>query len=103
MALILHIFKTGTRAGAMAFDTCMGTGPTTKAFLMKQVHRNFTGSDGDGECVEKMKHFLLETIASQILNNDSDILENAYVDNATTLFLQHFTTARSSKESLQNL
>lgn len=95
MAAMPEIFKTLSTSDAMDLDLCMSTGDTAKACLMEPEYCKFTGFDSDCACEEKMMPSLVETFARQILSKNSDIDENADVENAARLYLQNCTSARS--------
>lgn len=93
VAVMQHILKTLSRRGGMVRDPYVETGATSKACMVKQQRYRFTGCDSDRVSVEKMP-YLLQTFARQILNEDSEKVENADEMNAARLNMNHCTSAQ---------
>lgn len=87
VAVVQHIPRKFFRLVAMDFDPCMRIGATAEACLVEPQHRKFTGCDSNGACVERMIPSLLETFERQILNGNSERVENADVKTVARLYL----------------
>lgn len=95
LALMNHISKKLGSPNAMVLDACFGLGVNAKECFMDLRHCEFTGSDGDVACVQKMVSSLLGIVTSQIRKKECYIIENAKVDIVEGRFFQTSTCSRS--------
>lgn len=99
--LMQHIHSKFTKPGVLVIDPCMGTVATAKGCLTEPLHFKTTGCDSDERCAVKMMPCLQKTFAWQILNEDSGTVENADVENAARLLIEHCTIARSGVTTMK--
>lgn len=71
-----HVIQKLATPGSIILDPCFGTGSTAKAFLMEPKYRKFNECQADSNCVSMMKILLLQVFASQVSNEESDIIDD---------------------------